>query len=235
MNSYIKNIFAASAAVLMISLAACFGGGSNTSADTTGMVTQAEFDALKAQLRIQVVQLHPAASMSAARTMAFGGTPTAAPAAATVATTLGTSCGYDAPPPNTTTQCVIDSQGVSVNLPYPGGSSNDYAGLPEVLFDQPGCLGHAYAVQGVSLKSVPTTGANQFHIDPLNKGDLDTSTYFYLPANTQSVVFTAQSISTSNGDCRPLGPSSGSGIPLSPGVTGTWPAGPVGPSGLGTP
>lgn len=230
----LHKIFFASAIIAMISVAACFGGGSSGSADS--FVTQADFNALKAQLRVQVVQLHPALSRSGARTMAFGGMPTAVPAAATVApASLGTSCGYDAPYPRTTLECIVDSQGVTAVVPYPQGGS--YQTIYPIFYDQAGCVGNAFVQLGPqTLTEVPTSGAHVFRVDAFSKGALDASTYYHVSAGAAFTNVNPQSESQGDGNCiatsfvNPVGM-----IPITPGVAGTWAAAPTGPLAAGTP
>lgn len=220
---------------IFIGAAVACGGSSSTAVSSTG-VTEAELSALKAQLRIQVMQLHPALATTSLRTYSFGGSATVAPAATTAAPiSLGTSCGYDAPYPRTTQACIVDAQGVSVVVPYPTGGA--YAEMYPVFYDQAGCLGNAFVQLGpTTLTAAPSSGAIVFRVDPFSKGTGDATTYYHISAGVANTQLTVQSEAQADGNCIATSfPGPVGMLPITQGVTGTWAASPTGPLATGTP
>lgn len=226
------------AAILFI-FTGCNLGGSNSTA-SGGSVTPADLAALKAQLRVQVVQTAPFHLESDARYAGVSFNPTAVPAATTVApAALGTSCGEDAPWPRTTQKCIIDAQGVSVTVPYPQGGA--YAEMYPVFYNTPNCDdtngGHAFVQFGPStLTAVPTTGAIVFRVDPAVRGVMDATTYYHISAGTINTQLTVQSEAQSDGNCIATSfPGPVGMLPITQGVAGTWTAAPTGTLAAGTP
>lgn len=257
MNGSIRKTLFAGIITFVVSLVACGGGTSSSSASDT--LTQAQFDTmLQASMvyrtgEAAVFLKAPNASealteaMRTFRTQAIGGV-TAAPAAVssncpagTIAEVVGGGNALNGGP----FQAEFCGGGPAFNLTNTcPTSASDCAvdGLPDggsILFDGTSCSGKMYIspsfmVGGqASISNAAVAQGAEFRYDPSNLGANDASTYYQIGAAVSS--FTVQSVYVfgPGGGCQAQSPISANGYEVVPATTGLTAPIP-GPVTLGT-
>lgn len=195
MNSHVKNTLAAAAAMLMISLAACFGSSTSTGASGTSGSTAAL--RIVAYNGVAATAFRQVATFAAARTEAVGYAPIAVPAASSAVNPAGTQLGVGMGcNPSVQTVCTLQTQQgffVDVNL-----DSGDVQEVPIAFYTTSNCTGQAYLTAGSSGTSMTDGAYRQGKVFVLPDGSVGEITA------SQAVTSATALSSSSGGACTPI-------------------------------